>query len=203
MNYDVIEVVLDKIVSRFRLREWQYDVEDMVEDVAEGLKFIGAAKVYQEKSHLLTFNNKAAKLPKDCLHIKHLEPINTPYRESGNFIEADFADGEQCALIYQAMPVDHRGYPVVPDHPSVREALIWFLARNLILGGEIKTINYDYAEREWQWRCLSARSYLNVMNMTQWNGVVNDYTRLNPLKDQHQKNYENLGKPNTLDRDNR
>lgn len=203
MNYDIIEVVLDMVVRRFKLREWQYDVEEMVEDVQEALGFIGAAKIYQEKSYALTFNNKAAKIPRDCINVKHLLPINTPFRESGNFIEADFADGEQCPLIYQAMPVDNRGYPVVPDHPSVRAAIMWYLAGVLILQGEIKTVGYDYAEREWQWRCGSARAYLNVMNIGDWNGVANDYTRLNPLKDIHETNYEGLGKPNTLDRDNR
>jgi len=203
MNYDSVEVVIDFVIRRFKLREWQYDIEEIVEDVAEGLRHIGAAKVFQDKVHTLTFNNKAAALPRDCVHVKSLDPVNTKYIESGRYIQCDVADGTEIPLIYQAMPVDQRGYPVVPDNTAVREALMWYIAKILILQGELKSVPYSVAEEEWQWRCGSARAELNVMGVQAWSGVANDFTRLNPLKDQHEKGYSEVGKPNTLDRDKR
>lgn len=201
MTYDVVEVVIDKLVRRFRLRDWMYDIEDLVEDIAEALKFIGAAKVYEDKVELITFTGMAAPVPSDCLHIKYLSTPNYPYKESGSFVEADVSDGTELALYYQSMPVDARGYPLVPDVVEVREAIMWFLARNLAMGGVIRTVNYQIAEQEWQWRCSSARATLNVPSLNTWAKVANNFNRLNPLKDQHEKNYAELGKSNTLNRD--
>jgi hypothetical protein len=201
MNFDVVEVVIDKTIRAFNLREWQYDIEDVVEDIAEALKLIGAAKLYAEKVATLTVTGKIAPLPRDCENIKHLIPESTYYRESGSYIEVDAADGTQIQMAYQAMPTDTRGYPVVPDNAAVREALMWYLAKMLALQGELKTISWAQAEQEWQWRCGSARAELNVLNMQQTSRIYNDFVRLNPIKDQHMKNYTEVGKPNTLDRD--
>jgi hypothetical protein len=200
MNYDQAEVVIDQVVRNFRLREWQYDIEEYVEDIAEALKLIGAAKIYQDKIAVIEVNSYVAPLPKDCQNIKSLIPMSTPYRESGPFIEVDQADGTSITLSYQAMPTDARGFPLVPDSAPVRQAVMWYLVRILILQGEVKHIGLEFADAEWHWRCKSARSYLNVMSIQDVNKAYNDFTRLNPLKDQHQKDYAGVGKPNTLDR---
>jgi len=201
MNYDIVEVVIDKLIRRFRLREWQFDIEELAEDVAEALKLIGAASVFWEKVATLTVNNKVARIPKDCEFIKNLIPENTYYREIGQFIELDKADGTTIDAVYQSMPIDERGFPLVPDSPEVREAVMWYLARNLVLQGEIKVIPYNVAEGEWNWRCSSARASLNVLPIVTWNKVANDYTRLNPLKDVWENKFRDIGKGNTLDRD--
>lgn len=200
MNYDVIEVVIDQTIRRFRLREWQYDIEECVEDVAEALKLIGAAKVYREATATLTFASNIARLPKDLQNIKHLIPESTPYRESGSFIEADVADGTEIPLVYQAMPVDTRGYVLVPDNASVRAAIMWYLVGILVLQKEITHIPYGTAEAEWQWRCGSARASLNTWSLQDANKAYNDFVRLNPLKDVHLNNYLGLGRHNTLNR---
>lgn len=201
MNFDLVEVVVEKLVRTFKLREWQYDLEDIVEDVTEALKLIGAAKLFEDKVANITIQSMVGKLPADLQNIKHLIPVSMPFKESGNFIEVDVADGTEVQLVYQAMPLDTRGYPLIPDNAAVREALMWWLVRVLTLQGEITKVSFQMADQEWDWRCGSARAELNVMGIVAWSGVANDYTRLNPLKDAHSKNYEEVGKLNTLDRD--
>ena len=200
MNYDTVEVTVDFLIRTFKLRDWQYDIEEIVEDVAEALKLIGAAKVFEEKVALVTVNGGVARLPRDCQHVKHLEPVNQPYRESGSFIEVDLPDGTKVPIVYQAMPVDSRGYVLVPDAPEVRQALMWYLVRNLTLQGEITRVSINHAEQEWQWRCGSARATLSVWSLQDASRAYNNFIRLNPLKDQHEKGYTNVGQPNTLDR---
>jgi len=63
MNYDPVEVVIDQLIRTFRLREWQYDIEECVEDIAEALKFIGAQKIYVDDRALITVNGMLAPLP--------------------------------------------------------------------------------------------------------------------------------------------
>jgi len=200
MNYDTVEVTIDFLIRTFKLKDWQYDIEDIVEDLAEALKLIGAAKVFEEKTVNLTVNSMVAKLPRDCQHIKHLIPINQLYRESGNFLEIDLPDGSQIPLVYQSMPVDARGYILIPDAAEVRQALMWYLVRNLTLQGEITRIGFQMADAEWDWRCGSARAALNVWSIQDANRAYNDFVRLNPLKDQHDKGYVEVGQGNTLDR---
>jgi len=201
MNYDIVEVVIDRTIRTFRLREWQYDIEDIVEDIAEALKHIGAAKIYAELIATVTVTNKIAKIPRDCQNIKYVDTPNQYYRESGNFIEIDLADDTEVDIYYQAMPVDTRGYPLVPDNVAVRDAIMWFLAKVLILQKEITHVPFAQAEAEWQWRCGSARASLTSLNLQQVNRMYQDWVRLNPLKDVHENNYTQLGKGNTLDRE--
>ena len=201
MNFDTVEVVIQRLVHTFRLREWVYDIEDLVEDIAEALKHIGAAKLFEDKVAVITINQQVGKIPRDCQHIKHLIPVSTPYKESGNFIQVDQADGSTVTMVYQSMAVDSRGYPLVPDNAAVREAIVWYMAKILSLQGELPKVPFQMAEQEWQWRCGSARAELNVMGLVAWSGVANDYTRFNPIKNVHEKNYVEVGKPNTLDRD--
>lgn len=200
MNYDPVEVVIDKVVSTFKLREWTYDIEEFVEHIAEGLKLIGAAKVFEDKIAKVTINGGYGRLPLDLQHLKHTVPTHIPYRESGSFIEVDVADGTEITIEYQSMPVDTRGYILVPDAVEVREAIMWYLAKILILQGEITVVGFGYAESEWQWRCGSARAALNTWSLQQAYRTYQDFTRLNPSKDAHMNNYENINKPNTLNR---
>lgn len=201
MNFDTVEVVIDRMVSTFGLREWQEDMDVFIEDIAEALKLIGAAKLFAEDVAVLTFNQRVARLPLNCENIMGLVPTGQYYRESGSYIEMDVADGTEVSLQYQAMPIDTRGWPLVPDSAAVRQALMWFMVRNLTLRGGVKSITYQMAESEWQWRCKSARADLNAMSVQQTNQVYQNFVRLNPLKNQHQLNYAGIGKGNTLDRE--
>lgn len=200
MNYDVVETVIDGLIRTLRLRDWQYDLEECVEDLAEGLKLIGAAKIYAEKSVLLEFNGYVAKLPADCQHLKGPSPSGPRYRESGNFIEMQVPDGTKVLFDYQAMPVDTRGYPLVPDAVEVRQALIWWMIRTLVLQGEVTHIPFGTADAEWDWRCGSARAALNVWSISDAAAAYNNFVRLNPLKNQHENDYISVGGSNTFDR---
>ena len=200
MNFDPIETVIDLTVSTFGLKDWNWEVEDFVEQIAEGLKLIGAAKIFEDCIHVGIAQSNMVAIPRGVQNIKHIDPISRNYKESAGFIVVDAEDGEEITIHYQGMPLDARGYPVVPDNAPTRQALMWWLARTLILQGHLKSVDFRTAEAEWQWRCGSARADLSVMNLSQWAGFTNDFLRLNPVKDQHAKRYVELGKPNTLDR---
>ena len=177
MNFDVIEVVVDKLVRTFRLKEWEYNLEDFVEDLADALKLIGAAKLFSERTCELTVYDNTVRLPGDLQHIKTFNP-NIPYTQVGQFININLSDDSIVTVTYQAMPIDNRGYILVPDNAAVREALMWYMVKNLILGGIIKSVGFEYAEAEWQWRCGSARAELSVMGIQAWDKVEKDFTRL-------------------------
>ena len=201
MNFDPIEVVVDKVVRTFRLREWAYDLEDMAEDIAEALKLIGANKLYSTRTVDLEVNGRVALLPRDCEFIKSVHPKDKYYKEEGNYIVIDKSDGSIITLNYQAIPLDVRGFPLVPDNAPVREAIMWYIVKILVLQGVVNSVGFQYAEQEWQWRCGSARADLNVPDVQMMEKVYQDFVRLNPLKDEWIKNFEGIGKQNTFDRE--
>lgn len=201
MNYDPIEVVIDKTIRTFRLKEWAYDIEDMAEDIAEALKLIGANKVYGTRTVVKALNAKVVKLPLDCEFIKEVQPKSKYYKEEGTYLILDLPDGTPITITYQALPLDARGFPLVPDNAAVREAIMWYLTKILTLQGVITKIPFQMAEQEWQWRCGSARADLNVPDLQAVERMYQDFVRLNPLKDQWMKNFVGLGKQNTLDRE--
>ena len=178
MNFEVPEVVIEKTIRGFGLKDYEYVVDDFVEDIAEAMKLIGAEKVFAVRTCELKVINSTAKLPRDLEAIKSIYP-DVPYSHVGQFIEIDLSNTSSVVLTYQAMPVDERGYVLVPDNAAVREAVMWYLAKFLILRGVIKTVSYSTAEAEWQWRCGSARAEMNVMNIGAWAKVQRDFVSLN------------------------
>tara|TARA_B110000285_G_C15063684_1_gene583837 strand:- start:349 stop:945 length:597 start_codon:yes stop_codon:yes gene_type:complete len=177
MNFDVPEVVIDKLVRSFGLQEWEYNLEDLVEDIADAMKLIGAEKVFSVRTCEIKVCNGTAKLPRDLESIKTLIPVMT-YSHVGQFIQIDLPTDSVITLCYQAMPVDERGFVLIPDNAAVREAVMWYLAKYLVLRGVVKTVNYPFAEAEWQFRCGSARADLNVMSFTAWSKVQQDFVSL-------------------------
>lgn len=201
MLYDHVEVVINQLVRTFNLQDWQYDVEPLVEDIAEALKLIGAAKVYTDVVVDLQVSSYLIKLPAGLQHIKGLIPSGTPYRERGPFLEVYMPDGATVTLEYQGMPLDTRGYVLVPDSPEVRAAVMWYLVKILILQGHITKINYQFADSEWNWRCGSARASLNAFSVQDAYKLYTNFVKLNPAKDQHLNNYEGMHSGNTLNRE--
>jgi hypothetical protein len=179
MNFEIPEVVIGKLTGVFNLKEHQYDFDSLIEDIAEALKLIGAAKLFAIRQCNVTVENKTFRMPRDLESIRSVHP-DIPYQQIGEFVQIDIKDGETVQLEYQAMPVDERGYVLVPDNVVVREAVMWYLAKNLILGGTIKTVSYGFAEQEWQWRCGSAQATMNVMSISAWAKVQSDFVTLNP-----------------------
>jgi hypothetical protein len=183
MIYTAIEVVIEKTVRRLRLREYQYDIEDFVEDAADALRHIGAEKVYEEKVQKLVINNYNAPIPLDCQHIMDVTPCTYDWRESGSFIEVlNVPDGTEVTIKYQAMPTDTRGYILVPNDVAVQEAIMWYLIRNMTMQQEIKHIGFQMAEVEWQWRCRSARASLNAWSINQAYKAYINYVQLGPVQ---------------------
>tara|TARA_R110002050_G_scaffold27194_2_gene71070 strand:- start:552 stop:1184 length:633 start_codon:yes stop_codon:yes gene_type:complete len=200
MNFDIIEVVLDKYISTFRLKEEEYDKDILIEHCADALKHIGAARIYSKKVEEIEVQNRIAKLPLDCEHIMSLEPVTQKYFENGpNFITIDVPNGTKLNLVYQAIPMDSRGYPLIPGSVEVSTAVMWYLAYIQSLGGLHRNLNVQYTESQWQWYCGAARAALNVLNINQTQNVYNDFVRLNPLKDQYYKEFSGVGKPNSFD----
>jgi len=71
---------------------------------------------------------------------------NAYYKLVGNHIQTSFECG-YIRIHYWAIPVDHSGYPMIPDNENLKQALEWHVIRRLIGSGyEHKVFTYQVAE---------------------------------------------------------
>lgn len=94
-------------------------------------------------------------------------------------------------LAYKAIPVDERGYPLIPDLESYQEAIYWYVVMKLNfskflkgkLGGKLKSANgtiYQYIQQ--QWHFYKRKAYTDAMMPTadDMENIKNDWNRLIP-----------------------
>lgn len=136
-----------------------------------------------------------------------IQHTSTDYSVNFNKITTGFKDGF-IEIQYQAFPVDERGWPLVPDNVSFRDALFWKVASQLSMRDPSLFKNprlqdYEYCRSKWNFYCVQARAGANMPNLEQMQGLANNFTRLHNTIDDYSNNFKDLGKPQRLNLDGR
>ena len=91
---------------------------------------------------------------------------------------------------YLAMPVDDRGFPLVPDDVSFRDALMWKIAYHLSMRDpkllkNPQMQNMEYCRQMWSKYCGQARASANMPNLDMALRMKNNWLKLhnNPNAD--------------------
>lgn len=75
-----------------------------------------------------------------------------------NYIITSFEEGE-IELKYNAWPTDKDGLPEIPDNIYYKQALEWYVIRQLLMSGMTHHIfNYEYADDKWKFYCRAAQN---------------------------------------------
>ena len=67
-----------------------------------------------------------------------------------DYIKTSFASGKVC-ISYTAFPIDEDCFPMVPDDISYKEAMFWYIYKQMLLGGFDKPnnkIDYNFADQK-------------------------------------------------------
>jgi len=194
-----IEECIAKIVDDLNLGDRDIPLESMVEWINSGLRRIGAYDQFESKKVRVKIDGYKGDLPSDFYRIDSTL-FTESHKVGHNTITVGFKAGS-IELNYLAMPVDERGYPLVPEEQVFQEALLWLVASKLALRGEMpnKQITFEYADTRWRRFMLSARAEANMGDIQFMQKRVNDSRRLkyslNPLFDR------SFGKQEFLNRD--
>ena len=124
------------------------------------------------------------------------------YVVDGDYIKTSFQDGFIC-LSYTAFPTDEDCYPMVPDNISYKEAMFWYIYKQMLLGGYIPSMNgigYDFADNKWKYYCTQARNAANYPSIDKYESFMNQWVRLIPNLNRHANFFENLGTREELNR---
>ena len=131
---------------------------------------------------------------------------NTQYEETYivdcDYIKTSFASGKIC-LSYMAFPTDEDCYPLVPDDISFKEAMFWYIYKNLLLLNPLikkNGINYTFAEQQWKYYCSQARNAANYPDIDRYESFMNQWVRLIPNVNRHEVTFEQLNTREDLNR---
>ena len=185
-----IEETIAKIVDDLNLGDRDIPFESMIEWIASGLKRIGAYDQFEKKVAKIKIVDFRGQLPPDFYRVNSSE-FSMNHRIGNNTITIEYRLAS-LDLPYLAMPIDKRGYPLVPDEETYQEALLWLVASKLVLRGEDlpnKKLDFGYCDSRWQRCMLSARAEAVMGDIQFMQRRGNDYRKLrystNPQRNQN------------------
>ena len=110
------------------------------------------------------------------------------------YIKTSFKSGKIC-LSYMAFPTDEDCYPLVPADISFKEALFWYVYKQICLSDpKLKggIIGYQYADQKWRYYCTQARNAANYPDIDRYESFMNQWVRLIPTINNHDLAFEGL-----------
>lgn len=106
----------------------------------------------------------------------------------GEVIRTSFKEG-QIAVSYYRQVLDENGYPMIPDHTSVLEAIVAYIDYKLAKREVYTNKQGAYskkreAENDWHWYCNQAKNKLFMpKNLDDWQNLLDQTHRL--IHDKH------------------
>jgi hypothetical protein len=126
-----------------------------------------------------------------------VETTDYTYVVNGGYIKTNKSTGYLMA-VYQAIPLDIDGYPLIPDEATYIEALYWYVTMKLLYPqwkqGTIRDAVYYEAKRSWNYCCKQA--YGNLMmpsTADELESIKNTWLRLIPDLESHKTFYTKQG----------
>lgn len=106
-------------------------------------------------------------------------------------------------LQYLSFPVDERGYPLVPDDVSFRDALFWKVAyqmsmRNPAVFKQPRLQDMEYCRQQWNRCCMQARAAANMPDVAMLERMKNNWLRLYNVPSYDNQEYRGIGKQQSL-----
>lgn len=80
------------------------------------------------------------------------------------YVKTSFESGV-ISIQYLAFAVDLNGYPKIPDNIYLRQAVQWYIIRQMLMGGyEHKVFSWEIADYNWKKYCLAAGNDMMMPN---------------------------------------
>lgn len=185
-NYVSSKEMLAKIARDLKPTNFDWE-EDVLEWIGEALEFIGSGAAYERKRKTLLVHSYRAALPADLMELigvfnadekaytfDHVEYLDTGIQQTskgtwielpkdgyfinGGYIIMPFAEGE-ITIEYEGFKTDLEGFPMIPDSVHYRNAIFWYVLRQMILGGfkhPDPHMTYFNADEQWKRYCAQA-----------------------------------------------
>jgi len=193
---------LSNVISKLGLRSVpDLPFSDMVLWMSEAIAHIGSFIGLEETKATVRVVNYTGKWPRDMYAIKKV--VDHPrFISKRTGFNVSLESGE-VEIVYDRLPVDEDGFPMVSSDPSTQDAIMWRIAWFLAIQGKLPNakLSPGYCESQWQWYCSQARAEGYAPSIDQWERMVNVFYQLIPDRDQYAKDFEGLNQPESLNLD--
>lgn len=178
-----------------------------IEWIGEAIELIGCFNAFQILEEEIQVKNYRASLPCNFYELIDLSFCGTPlqyltgsfdyshsdrgfsnsfvagYTMNAGYLNFNFKEGK-VQMAYKGIPVDEDGFPMIPDHASVREAcyryIIWKMNEPKADTGQISEAVFTRMERQWIWYCGQAGSAIKMPDLRQMAQIGKMYQSLVP-----------------------
>lgn len=107
------------------------------------------------------------------------------YLINAGYIVTSFEEGT-IKLHYTAYPTDNDGFPQVPDNIYVKQALEWYIIRQMMMGGYVHPVfNWQVADQKWGHYCVAAQNDLSFPSIDKMETMKNMFVRMVPMINRH------------------
>ena len=125
------------------------------------------------------------------------------YWIEAGYIKTTYQEGYVC-LSYQAFPTDEKGWPLVPDSFSYRQAIYWYTLMKMMEGGFVHPnpeITYSTAIAQWSRYCTQAENEAKFPDIDRAQSFADQWVRLIPNINRHEDFFNDLNQREQLERE--
>ena len=114
------------------------------------------------------------------------------YAINGGFIVTSFEEGD-IKLHYTGYMVDSDGFPMVPDNIYVKQAMEWYIIRQMLMGGYVHPV-FDWftADQKWGHYCVAAGNDMMFPSVDKMETMKNTFLRMIPNINAHADFFQGL-----------
>lgn len=102
-----------------------------------------------------------------------------------NYVVTSFEEGD-IKLHYDGYPLDDCGFPMIPDNIYYKQALEWYIIRQMMMGGyKNENFNWQIADQQWKHYCVAAQNDAAYPSIDKMESFKNMWVRLVPNINAH------------------
>ena len=122
------------------------------------------------------------------------------YLMNAGYIVTSFEAGD-IKLHYTAYPTDADGFPMVPDNIYVKQALEWYIIRQMMMGGYVHPVfNWQVADQKWGHYCVAAGNDMMYPSIDKMESMKNMFVRMIPNMNAHSDFFDGMENQQRLGR---
>ena len=206
-NYTSIYEIIERVYGFFDSDVMEFS--DLVGHISDALLLIGGNPQMEDKVEEIHINRYRGTLPSNMVFINQVRTCDThqALRYTGNSFHASinpdspdihsesdltysinpgfmFTNMEEgfLEISFRALPVDEKGFPMIPDDVKFKKALESYLmeriALKLLLNSRISESKYQLLSRECAWYMGAAQSRVNMPSVDKMETIKNSFSRL-------------------------
>lgn len=213
IRYTNIRVILDNLLQNDLLKD--LTLEQVVGYTVKFNGILNIPQLYNEKTAILKVEDYRALLPCDLISIKQVRETSSNvamrqisgtffnpngyefgFKTQGTVIYTTFKNGE-IEIVYNAIPVDEDGYPLIMDDEKYKNALELYIKKHIYTNlFDVSRINQNVlqnVQQEYSWAVGQLSNSLKMPSISQMESLSNAHNQLLVKQDEFKRGFETLG----------